>query len=88
MKGQPSVKLAVNGNGRKQTLNAEILADKDNYFTPVNIDLLRDKVTALRSTIDFKGDRIKIKDTGIFTKNIVVDDKGNEKPVYKRGSWR
>lgn len=83
MKGQPSVKLAVNGNGRKQTLNAEILADKDNYFTPVNIDLLRDKVTALRSTIDFKGDRIKIKDTGIFTKNIVVDDKGNEKPVYK-----
>ncbi len=83
MKGQPAVQVAVNGNAKKQTLNAEILADKDNYFTPVNIDLLRDKVTALRSTIDFKGDRIKIKDTGIFTKNIVVDDKGNEKPVYK-----
>lgn len=81
-KGQPELNISVNGNGKKQTLNVNINADKDNFFTPINIASLRDKMTALRSTIDFKGNRIKIKDTGLYTRNIVTDDKGNKSTVY------
>ena len=81
-KGQPELSVTVNGNGKKQTLNLNINTDKDNFFTPINIASLRDKMTALRSTIDFKGNRIKIKDTGLYTRNIVTDDKGNKSTVY------
>lgn len=82
-KGQPDLNITINGNGKKQTLNVNIDADKDNFFTPVNIASLNDKMTSLRSTIDFKGNRIKIKDTGLFTRNIVTDDKGNKSTSYK-----
>lgn len=81
-KGQPELSVTVNGNGKKQTLNLNVNTDKDNFFTPINIASLRDKMTALRSTIDFKGNRIKIKDTGLYTRNIVTDDKGNQSTVY------
>lgn len=81
-KGQPELTLTVNGNAKKQTLNIDIDADKDNYLTPVNIAVLRDKMTALRSTVDFKGNRIKIKDTGIYTKTIVTDEKGNQSTKF------
>ncbi len=82
-KGQPGVRVTLMGDAKKQTLNAEVLADSENYFTPINIASLRDKTTAIRSTVDFKRDRIKIKDTGIFTKSVVTDEKGNSKTVYK-----
>jgi len=82
-KGQPELSVTINGNAKKQTLNVNIDADKDNFFTPINIASLKDKMTALRSTIDFKGNRIKIKDTGLYTRNIVTDEKGNKSTVYK-----
>lgn len=81
-KGQPELTVTIKGNGKKQTLDLDIDADKENYFTPINIATLRDKMTALRSTVDFKGNRIKIKDTGLYTKNIVTDEKGNQETVY------
>ncbi len=81
-RGEPSINLSLTGNAKKQTFDAEILANKDNCFTPINITALRDKTTALRTTVDFKNNRIKIKNTGIFTKNIVTDEKGNQNTVY------
>ena len=81
-KGQPELTVTLTGNAKKQTLQCDIDADKDNYFTPLNIAALRDKMTALRSTVDFKKKRIKIKDTGIYTKNLVTDEKGNTSTVY------
>lgn len=83
VKGATDFNFTVNGNAKKQTLNLNIDSDKDNYITPINIASLKDKMTALRSTIDFKGDRIKIKNTGLYTKNIVTDEKGNQSAVYK-----
>lgn len=80
--GQPAVAVSINGNSKKQSLNAEIIADKDNYFTPVNIASLRDKTSSIRTTVDFKRDRIKIKKTGIFIKKTVTDEKGNQSIVY------
>ena len=80
--GQPSVAVSVKGNSKKQTLDAEILADKDNFYTPVNIASLRDKTSSVRATVDFKRDRIKIKKTGVFIKRTVTDEKGNQSIVY------
>lgn len=82
-KGQTDLKLAIDGNAKKQTLNLNIDADKDNFITPIDIEALKDKMTSIRSTIDFKGDRIKIKNTGLYTRNIVTDDKGNQTTAYK-----
>ena len=81
-KGAPKLSVKINGNPQKQTLNAEVLADNSNYFTPINIQSLQGKNTALRSTIDFKKGRMKIKETGLYTKDKAVDEKGNEKIVY------
>ncbi len=81
--GQPELNVTISGNAKKQTLDVNIDADKNNYFTPINIASLRDAMTALRSTVDFKGDRIKIKNTGLYKKNTVTDEKGNQTTVYK-----
>ena len=76
------VKLTFDGNGKKQTLFAQALADKDNFITPVDYDELKDKDTSLQATVDFKGNRIKIKNTGLNIRNIVVDEKGRETITY------
>lgn len=81
-KGAPKFSVTINGNTKKQTLNAEVTADENNYFTPINIASLQNKTTALRSIVDFKKGRMKIKNTGIFTKETVKDEKGNAKTVY------
>jgi len=72
------LKVAFDGNGKKQTLFAQVLADKNNFITPFDFNELQDKNIALQSVIDFKGNRLKIKKTGFFTRNITVDEKGNE----------
>ena len=76
--GSIPVKVTFDGNGKKQTLFAQALADKANFITPVDFNELQGKNIALQSVVDFKGNRIKIKKTGFFTRNITVDDKGNE----------
>ena len=81
-KGSPNLAVTIDGNSKKQTLNAEITADANNYFTPINIESIQGKTTALRSTIDFKGNRTKIKNTGLFTKTITTDEEGNSKTNY------
>ena len=73
------VKLSFKGNSRKQTSVFEIIADNKNYFTPADIDKLSGESTLIRSVIDFKPNRIKIKDTGVYTRKITTDEKGNEK---------
>ncbi len=75
-KGMLPVELSLNGNGSKQTLNFSVDANKNNYVTPVHIKNVFDKNTTLRATIDFKGDRIKIKDTGFFIKDYTQDENG------------
>ena len=54
------------------------MTDKSNFITPVDFAELVGKDMSLQSVIDFKGNRIKIKKTGFFTRNVTVDEKGNE----------
>ena len=72
------VKLSFKGNHRKQTMLFKIFADNDNYFTPVDFEKLAGKNTLIKSVIDFKPNRIKIKETGLYTRRITTDEKGNE----------
>ncbi len=77
-KGSIPVKLTFDGDKKKQTMLAQALADKDNFITPVEFTEIGGKQTSLQSVIDFKPNRIKIKKTGLFTRTVSVDDKGNE----------
>lgn len=76
--GSIPVKLTLDGNSRKQILFVQALCDKTNFITPVDFAELKDKNLALQSVIDFKGNRIKIKKTGLFERIVNVDEKGNE----------
>lgn len=76
--GKLPLKLTFDGNYKRQTLFAQILTDKTNFITPVDFAELGGKDVSIQSVIDFKGNRIKIKKTGLFTRNITVDEKGNE----------
>ena len=70
--------MTLDGNSRKQTLYAQALADSTNFITPVDFAELAGKNLSLQSVVDFKGNRIKIKKTGLFERRVSVDDKGNE----------
>jgi hypothetical protein len=76
--GSIPVSLTVNGNGKKQTLFAQALANNQNFITPVDFTELQGKNTSLQSVIDFKGNRIKIKKTGLYERNVSVNEEGNE----------
>ena len=77
-KGAVPVKLTLDGDKKKQTLFVQALSDKENFITPVDFNALAGKNTSLQSVIDFKENRIKIKKTGLFTRTVTVDEKGNE----------
>ena len=77
-KGSIPVKVTFSGDKKKQTLFAQALSDKDNYITPVEFTELGGKNSSLQTIIDFKPNRIKIKKTGLYTRTVTVDEKGNE----------
>lgn len=76
--GKIPVELNLNGDNKKQTMFFQASADKDNFITPIDFNELHGKNISLQSIIDFKGNRIKIKKTGLYEKNVSVDEKGNE----------
>ena len=69
-KGSLPVSVNLTGDKNKQTLSASIEADKDNYITPVDIKNVENQNTTLQTVVDFKGDRLKIKNTGFFIKTV------------------
>ena len=76
--GSVPVKLVLDGDKKKQTLMAQVLADKDNFITPVDLTELGGKQTSLQAVVDFKPGRMKIKKTGIYIRTVSTDEKGNE----------
>ena len=77
------IRLSFDGDSRKQTLFAQALADRSNFITPVDYEELKDKDTALQAVVDFKANRIKIKNTGLSIRNVTVDEKGKEVITYE-----
>ena len=67
-KGIIPIKAVFNGNSKKQTLRAQIFADPKNYISPIKIQQILNNQTIIQLLADFKGNRIKIKDTGLYSK--------------------
>ena len=80
-KGRIPLYLNIEGDSKKQTLTADIQANKDNFITPITIKNIENKNTILKAVVDFKGDRLKIKDTGFYIKNVTKDPENPEKEV-------
>lgn len=82
-KGSIPLNFSIVGDSKKQTLETSIEANKDNYFTFIDIENLQNQNTILKTVIDFKGDRLKIKDTGLYIKREVQDPKNPEKTTIE-----
>ncbi len=82
-KGTIPLLANIKGDKKKQTLDITIDADRNNYLTPIHINLIEGKTSTLKSTIDFKGDRIKIHDSGLYLKTQMPDEKHPDKTIAK-----
>lgn len=76
-KGKLPLKLNIDGNMKRQNLVLRIFASPQNYISPVKLSQLMEKESVLQAKIDFKGDRLKIKQTGLFIRTNTTDEKGN-----------
>lgn len=66
-KGIIPLKFSFKGDDKRQSLICQIFSDYSNYITPVNFKSLVGKQSIIQTKVDFKGDRLKVKDTGLFT---------------------
>jgi len=76
-KGQIPIDLKVNGDMKRQDLVLRLFADANNYITFVNYKQLQEKNTVMQAKVDFKGNRLKIKDTGLFIKTTSTNEDGS-----------
>ena len=74
-RGKLPVKLKITGNDKKQFALMQVLSNADNFITPVYFKSLRGVQCITQAKILYKGDRLNIKDTGIFiTHNPFTND--------------
>lgn len=76
--GKIPFELNIDGNNKRQNLVLRIAGSASNYITPITFSQLKGKDTLLQTKINFKGDRLKIKETGFYTKTVTTDEKGNK----------
>lgn len=76
-KGQIPLELNINGDMKRQNLVLRLLGSPENYISPVTLSQTLGKNTVLQAKIDFKGDRLKIKETGLFSRTTTTDEEGN-----------
>ena len=67
-KGTLPLDIKITGDSKEQTLTAAIDADGNNYITPVNISSIINKKSVAKMAIDLKGDKLTIRDTGLYVK--------------------
>lgn len=82
-RGMLPVSVSLNGNNKKQKFEFRTKADAENYITPIKTENLEKKNTLFQVEADLKGDRMKIKNTGIYIVQSVADEKNPEKQVEK-----
>ena len=68
--GRIPFKFVLDGTGKRQDMICQIKADKLNYITPVDVKALKDLQSLIQAKITFKGDRLNIKDTGLYVKQV------------------
>ncbi|MCR5265641.1 MAG: hypothetical protein K6E29_03500 [Cyanobacteria bacterium RUI128] len=65
-KGRLPLKFSLTGNDKKQFFVAQVVSNANSYITPVHFKNLIGKQCISQLKIAYKGDRLNIKDTGIF----------------------
>lgn len=76
-KGSLPMTLSVKGNMKRQDLVLRVLTSPSNYVTPFYLKEMQGKNGLFQAKIDFKGNRLKIKQSGLFNRTTKTDDKGN-----------
>ena len=65
-KGSIPVKVAITGDAKNQEILAQIFANANNYFTPINFNSLLSGQTLAIADVKIHGNKIKIKNSGLF----------------------
>lgn len=65
-KGALPLKVSINGDSKNQEIVAQIFADSNNYFTPINLNSLVNGQTLTHVDVKIHGNKIKVKDSGLF----------------------
>lgn len=65
--GNLPIKAILNGTDKKQDIVLQIKSDAENYLTPIDIEAMQGKQSILQAKIDYKGDRLHIRNTGFYT---------------------
>ena len=74
-RGSMPVKLKLSGNDKKLFALVQVLSSANNFITPVYFKSLRGVSCITQAKILYKGDRLNVKDTGVFvTHNSFTDD--------------
>ena len=87
-KGKLPIKFKLTGNDKKQFFITQIASDASNYITPIHIRNIYGKQCITQLKINYKGDRLNIKDTGLYTTSIPFGDDYSEnmrdaKPIIR-----
>ena len=82
-KGILPIEITLNGNNKKQTINAIINANEKNYITPLHINNIKGNETALKTVVDIRNNHIKIKESGLFTQISSIDEEGAQTFTYE-----
>ena len=74
-KGSIPLKVKIDGDSKNQNIVAQIFADSNNYLTPIDFNSLLGAQTIAQANIKIHGNKIKIKESGLFkTQNSFEDD--------------
>ncbi len=69
-KGTLPMRFSLSGNDKRQDIIFQIKADKLNYITPVDIESVKGLQSIIQAKITYKGNRLNIRDTGLYTKAV------------------
>ena len=82
-KGQIPLDIKLTGNTKVQNIKLTLDADKDNYVSLMDIDLLRNQKSKIHSNIEIIGDSLTFSNTGVSNdKSTVIKLSGGISKLY------
>ncbi len=69
-KGILPMQFSLTGDDKRQDIALQIKADSLNYITPVDIESVKGLQSILQAKVTYKGNRLNIRDTGLYTKAV------------------
>ncbi len=84
--GNIPLRATIKGDAKKQSVVLQIKSDAQNYITPVHIQSMQGNQSILQAKFDYKGDRLHIRNTGLYTgvsgfSNDIEANMANARPV-------